>query len=40
MAVQKQKSVSHTVMSKDDSSEVTVVKAKAGEISADFIISS
>ena len=34
------KSVSHTVMSKDDSSEVTVVKAKAGEITADFIISS
>ena len=40
MVVQKQKSVSHTVMSKDDSSEVTVVKAKAGEITADFIISS
>jgi hypothetical protein len=40
MVVQKQKSVSHTVMSKDDFSEVTVVRAKAREITADFIVSS
>ena len=40
MAVQKQKSVSHTAISKDDFSEGTVVRAKAREITADFIVSS
>ena len=39
MAVHKKKSVFHTAISKDDFPELTVVRAKAEEITADFILS-